>query len=210
MKPLIWAEIDLGAIAGNLRELRRLTDPRAKVMAVVKADGYGHGACEVARTALAAGAEWLGVARLHEAVRLRESGLAAPLLVLGYTPPEDAERLVEFDLRQSVYSLETAESYSAAARRRGGRIRVHLKIDTGMGRLGLVPAALSLSRAGDRGPGGETSCCARPRPSRACPGWRPKASSRISPRRTAPTRATPAGSWGSSWRCSRGWETGRR
>ena len=161
MKPLIWAEIDLGAIAGNLRELRRLTDPRAKVMAVVKADGYGHGACEVARTALAAGAEWLGVARLHEAVRLRESGLAAPLLVLGYTPPEDAERLVEFDLRQSVYSLAAAEAYSAAARRRGGRIRVHVKVDTGMGRLGLVPAALAggdagrpgRGRAGPHGPG---------------------------------------------------------
>ena len=154
MKPLIWAEIDLGAIAGNVRELRRLTDPRAKVMAVVKADGYGHGACEVARTALAAGAEWLGVARLHEAVRLREAGLAAPLLVLGYTPPEDAERLVEFDLRQSVYSLAAAEAYSAAARRRGGRIRVHLKVDTGMGRLGLVPAALS-PPAGDGDPVGD-------------------------------------------------------
>jgi alanine racemase len=149
MKPLIWAEIDLGAIAGNVRELRRLTDPRAKVMAVVKADGYGHGACEVARTALAAGAEWLGVARLHEAVRLRESGLAAPLMVLGYTPPEDAKRLVEFDLRQSVYSLAAAEAYAAEARRRGGRVRVHLKVDTGMGRLGLVPAAL----AGVGGPG---------------------------------------------------------
>ena len=149
MKPLIWAEIDLGAIAGNLRELRRLTDPQAKVMAVVKADGYGHGACEVARAALAAGAEWLGVARLHEAVRLRESGLAAPLMVLGYTPPEDAERLVEFDLRQSVYSLAAAEAYSTAARRRGGRIRVHVKVDTGMGRLGLVPAALAGGDAGD-------------------------------------------------------------
>ncbi len=149
MKPLIWAEVDLEAIAANVRELRRLTDPRAKVMAVVKADGYGHGACEVARAALAAGAEWLGVARLHEAVRLRESGLAAPLLVLGYTPPEDAGRLVEYDLRQSVYSLAAAEAYSAAAGRRGGRIRVHLKVDTGMGRLGLVPAALS----GVGGPG---------------------------------------------------------
>ncbi|MCU0564225.1 MAG: alanine racemase [Desulfobacterales bacterium] len=149
MKPLIWAEVDLEAIAANVRELRRLTDPRAKVMAVVKADGYGHGACEVARAALAAGAEWLGVARLHEAVRLRESGLAAPLLVLGYTPPEDAGRLVEYDLRQCVYSLAAAEAYSAAAGRRGGRIRVHLKVDTGMGRLGLVPAVL----AGVGGPG---------------------------------------------------------
>jgi alanine racemase len=149
MKPLIWAEIDLDAIRSNVRELRRLTDPRAKVMAVVKADGYGHGACEVARAALAAGAEWLGVARLHEAVRLRESGLAAPLLVLGYTPAEDAERLVELDLRQSVYSLAAAEAYAAASRRRGGKIRVHLKVDTGMGRLGLVPAALALGEAGD-------------------------------------------------------------
>ncbi len=149
MKPLIWAEIDLGAIADNVRALRRLTDPQAKVMAVVKADGYGHGACEVARAALAAGAEWLGVARLHEAVRLRESGLAAPLMVLGYTPPEDAERLVEFDLRQSVYSLAAAEAYSTAARRRGGRIRVHVKVDTGMGRLGLVPATLAGGDAGD-------------------------------------------------------------
>ena len=149
MKPLIWAEVDLDAIRSNVRELRRLTDPRAKVMAVVKADGYGHGACEVAREALAAGAEWLGVARLHEAVRLRESGLAAPLLVLGYTPPEDAGRLVELDLRQSVYSLAAAQAYAAEARRRGGRVRVHLKVDTGMGRLGLVPAAL----AGVGGPG---------------------------------------------------------
>ena len=149
MKPLIWAEVDLGAIRSNVRELRRLTDPRAKLMAVVKADGYGHGACEVARAALAAGAEWLGVARLHEAVRLRESGLAAPLLVLGYTPPEDAGRLAELDLRQSVYSLAAAEAYAAEARRRGGRVRVHLKVDTGMGRLGLVPAAL----AGVGGPG---------------------------------------------------------
>jgi alanine racemase len=149
MKPLIWAEVDLDAIRGNVRELRRLTDPRAKLMAVVKADGYGHGACEVANAALAAGADWLGVARLHEAVRLRESGLAAPLLVLGYTPPEDAGRLVEYDLRQSVYSLAAAEAYAAAARRHGGTIRVHLKVDTGMGRLGLVPAAI----AGVGGPG---------------------------------------------------------
>jgi alanine racemase len=149
MKPLIWAEIDLGAIAGNVRELRRVTDPRAKVMAVVKADGYGHGAAQVARTALASGAEWLGVARLHEAVRLRNEGLSAPLLVLGYTPPEDAGLLVEYDLRQSVYSAAAAEAYSSAALRRGGKIRVHLKVDTGMGRLGLVPEALARGETGD-------------------------------------------------------------
>jgi alanine racemase len=140
--PLIWAEIDLNAIASNVRELRRRTRPQAKLMAVVKADGYGHGAAEVARTALANGAEWLGVARLPEAVALREAGFDAPILVFGYTPPADAGRLVDHDLRQSVYSLDAARAYSAAATARGRPIRVHFKVDTGMGRLGLVPAAL--------------------------------------------------------------------
>jgi alanine racemase len=140
--PLIWAEIDLNAIAHNARELRRRTDPRAKVMAVVKANGYGHGAVEVARTAIASGAEWLGVARLSEAIALREAGFSAPILVFGYTPPADAGRLLDFDLRQSVYSLDAARAYSEAAARTR-RIRVHLKVDTGMGRLGMVPAALS-------------------------------------------------------------------
>jgi len=141
--PLIWAEVDLGAISHNVRELRRCADSRARVMAVVKADGYGHGAVEVARTALANGAEWLGVARLPEAIPLREAGFGVPILVFGYTPPAEAGRLIDFDLRQSVYSLAAAHAYSAAAAARGKRIRVHVKVDTGMGRLGMVPAALS-------------------------------------------------------------------
>ncbi|RPJ09248.1 MAG: alanine racemase, partial [Deltaproteobacteria bacterium] len=114
-----------------------------RVMAVVKANGYGHGAVEVARTALANGAEWLGVARLPEAIPLREAGFGVPILVFGYTPPAEAGRLIEYDLRQSVYSPAAARAYSAAAAARGKRIRVHLKVDTGMGRLGMVPAALS-------------------------------------------------------------------
>jgi alanine racemase len=141
--PLIWAEVDLTAIAHNVAELRRRTDPNAKLMAIVKANGYGHGAVEVARTALANGAEWLGVARLPEAIALREAGFSAPILVLGYTPPAAAERLIDYDLKQSVYSLAAAEAYSNAGLRRGKRIPVHLKVDTGMGRLGLVPAALA-------------------------------------------------------------------
>ena len=141
--PLIWAEIDLDAIAANVRELRRLTRPAARVMAVVKANGYGHGAVEVAQTALANGAEWLGVARLAEAAHLRQAGFGGPILVFGYTPPADAGQLIDLDLRQSVYSVETAQAYSAAATARGGRVRVHVKVDTGMGRLGLVPEALT-------------------------------------------------------------------
>jgi len=147
--PLIWAEIDLEAIAHNVCELRRCADPKAQVMAVVKANGYGHGAVEVARTALAHGAEWLGVARLPEAIPLRKAGFGVPILVFGYTPPADAGFLIDFDLRQSVYSLAAAQAYSAAAAARGQRIRVHLKVDTGMGRLGLVPAALRGSSDGD-------------------------------------------------------------
>lgn len=146
--PLIWAEIDLGAIAHNVRELRRCADPKAKVMAVVKANGYGHGAVEVARTALSNGAEWLGVARLPEAIPLREAGFDVPIMVFGYTPPAEAGRLIDFDLRQSVYSLAAAHAYSAAAAARGRRIRVHVKVDTGMGRLGMVPAALSGKTSG--------------------------------------------------------------
>jgi len=140
--PLIWAEVDLSAVAHNVRELRRCADPKAKLMAVVKANGYGHGAVEAARTALANGAEWLGVARLPEAIPLREAGFGAPILVFGYTPPADAGRLIDYDLRQSVYSPAVARAYSEAAAARGKRIRVHVKVDTGMGRLGMVPAAL--------------------------------------------------------------------
>jgi alanine racemase len=88
------------------------------------------------------------VARLPEGIALREAGFDAPILVFGCTPPADAGRLVEFDLRQSVYSLDAAQAYSDAAMARGRQIRVHLKVDTGMGRLGMVPAALSGSDAG--------------------------------------------------------------
>lgn len=141
--PLIWAEVDLAAVAHNVRELRRVTDPAARLMAVVKADGYGHGAVEVARTALECGADWLGVARIAEGIQLRAAGVRSPILVFGYTPPADAGLLIDHDLRQSVASSATAAAYSAASAGRGRRIKVHLKLDTGMGRLGLVPAALA-------------------------------------------------------------------
>ena len=147
--PLIWAEVDLSAIAHNVRELRRLARPQARVMAVVKANGYGHGAVEVARTAIASGAEWLGVARTAEGIHLRENGFDAPILVFGPTLPADAGLLAAFDLRQSITCLDAARAYSVAACAQGRRIKAHLKIDTGMGRLGLVPAALSGSASQD-------------------------------------------------------------
>jgi alanine racemase len=136
--PLTWAEIDLKAYAHNIRELRRITRPPARLMAVVKANGYGHGAVEVAREALLNGAQYLGVARLNEAIALREAGLEAPILILGYSSPELAPLLIKYELTQTVYSLSTASALSEQAVRKGEKINVHLKVDSGMGRLGLL------------------------------------------------------------------------
>ncbi|MCP4106431.1 MAG: alanine racemase [Desulfobacteraceae bacterium] len=133
-----WAEIDLKAIAHNILELRRITNPGARLMAVVKANAYGHGAGKVADQALKNGADMLGVARLNEGIRLRKEGIEAPILIFGYTPPSLADKLVEFNLCQTVWSCETARALSDIALSLGRKIRVHLKTDTGMGRLGLV------------------------------------------------------------------------
>jgi len=138
--PLTWAEIDLKAYAHNIRELRRVANPQAHLMAVVKANGYGHGAVEAARTALQNGAAALGVARLHEAVQLREAGLEAPILIFGYSPLESVDTLIDCELTQTVYSARTAAAMAEQADRRGKKIKIHIKVDSGMGRLGLLLA----------------------------------------------------------------------
>ena len=137
--PLIWAEIDLDAVATNVRELRRVTRPEARLLVAVKANAYGHGLVEVARQALESGADALGVARLPEALSLRSAGIDAPVLIFGYTPPSDVEDLVRHDLIQTVYALKTARAYAERIGKSGGRLKVHLKVDTGMGRLGILP-----------------------------------------------------------------------
>jgi len=139
--PPVWAEINLKAIAHNMREIRRITSRSAQVMAVVKANAYGHGAIEVAREALQNGADFLGVARLDEAIQLREAGFNAPILIFGYTPPAQAGKIVENGLTQTVYSYQMARAFSEAAVTKRKRLKVHLKVDTGMGRLGLLPGA---------------------------------------------------------------------
>ena len=136
---IVWAEVDLKAIAHNVRELRRITSPDSRLMAVVKANAYGHGLIEVAGKALESGAQALGVARASEGIQLRKAGFAASILVFSYTPPAMSKELVEFDLTQTVYSYKTAQALSAAVSSFGKRIRVHLKVDTGMGRLGVLP-----------------------------------------------------------------------
>jgi alanine racemase len=136
--PITWAEINLDAYAHNIRELRRVTRPPARLMAVVKANGYGHGAVEVAREALQNGAQYLGVARINEAIPLRKAGLEAPILIFGYSPPDLAPMLIDYELTQTVYSLSAASALSEQATRKGENINIHLKVDSGMGRLGFL------------------------------------------------------------------------
>ncbi|MBS4021636.1 MAG: alanine racemase [Dethiobacter sp.] len=135
-----WAEVDLTAIAHNVREFRRIIPDGTSIMAVVKADGYGHGAVQVARQAVAAGASFLGVALAEEGLELRKAGITAPILVLGFTPRASAPLLCTHDLIPTVFTLPEAEAFSAAAQQCGKKLPVHVKVDTGMSRIGYFPS----------------------------------------------------------------------
>ena len=137
---LTYARIDLDAIAHNARELKRHVGPSVHLVAVVKANAYGHGALEVAQVALAHGATWLAVARVAEGVQLRQAGMSAPILVMGYFLPSEAEAVAAYDLTATVNSAEVARALSGQAQRLGRSVTVHVKVDTGMGRFGLLPA----------------------------------------------------------------------
>jgi len=135
----VWAEVDLNRISHNMREIRRLVRKSCELMAVVKADGYGHGALPVARAALMAGASRLAVAIPEEGVTLRKDGIPSPILVMGSLWPEQAEVIVSNSLTATVFDLPLAQALSAEAKRQRKNVRVHLKVDTGMGRIGLFP-----------------------------------------------------------------------
>lgn len=135
----VWTEIDLSAIAQNVRMIKSLLSINTRFCAVVKADAYGHGAVPVAQTALEAGADQLAVAILSEGIELRRSGITAPVLILGYTPAVQALLVVRNGLSQTVFSWEMAKALSDAATLAGGKVKVHLKIDTGMSRIGILP-----------------------------------------------------------------------
>jgi alanine racemase len=137
---LAEAVIDLGAIAHNTRLLLRAAG-RAEVMAVVKADGFGHGAVPVARTALASGATWLGVATPGEALGLRAAGIDAPVLLWLYPPDHDFGPLLAAGIDVSVADVDVIEAVAAAAAKTGRPASVHLKADTGMARGGAMPDA---------------------------------------------------------------------
>jgi len=134
-----WAEVDLYAIAHNVRELKRWVGDHADLIAVVKANAYGHGAVAVARTALKAGAGRLGVGRTLEGVQLRRAGIEAPILLMCYALPAEAATIVRWSLTPTVNTWEQAVALNAAASAEGIRLPVHIKADTGMGRYGLLP-----------------------------------------------------------------------
>lgn len=134
-----WVEVDLEAVAYNVRRIKEIVGPQVEVLVVLKGDAYGHGAITVARTALNNGASFCGVASVNEAVRLRDSGIDAPILVLGYTPAWLAKEALLHDVTLTLYDADLARAFSRAAADLHRTARVHIKVDTGMGRLGLLP-----------------------------------------------------------------------
>ncbi len=142
-----WAEINLDHLRYNLQEIQRINSSKfKKICAVVKADGYGHGAVEVARTALSCGASYLGVAFLDEALELREKGITAPILILGFTPENQFDTILEHDITQTIYDLRSAVALSEKAVKYDKKAKIHIKIDTGMGRIGFYPDSPSVSQ----------------------------------------------------------------
>ena len=132
----VWAEIDLEALRYNFREVKARAGA-LPLCAVVKADSYGHGAVQCARVFAEEGAAWLAVSCLAEALQLRQAGQKLPILILGHVQPEFAAALIEHHITAACYSLPQAKALSAAAVQAGGIVDIHLKADTGMGRIGF-------------------------------------------------------------------------
>ena len=133
-------EIDQSAIGHNVRQIKKMIGDDVTLMAVVKADAYGHGAPATAITTLANGAEALGVTTIQEALELRDAGIEAPILVMNYTPVYSVRQAIRHHITLTLYDLDMAYAYNRAAREVENQLTVHVKIDTGMGRLGLMPA----------------------------------------------------------------------
>ena len=133
-----WAEIDLSAIDFNFRQVKSITGKQTKVMAVIKCDAYGHGLLPVARRLIGLGADYLGVASIDEAIALRKEKVKLPVLVLGNTLNEHTGPIVKYGLTQAVSDYKLASKLSHIAKREGKFIKVHIKVDTGMGRLGVL------------------------------------------------------------------------
>lgn len=133
-----WAEIDLDALKHNYHTLRERIGSQVKFLGVVKADAYGHGSIMVAKTLEKEGADYLAVSSIDEALELRVNGIRMPILILGHTPKEQVERLIEYNITQAVTCKAKAVEYSEEASRLGKNLKIHIKVDTGMSRLGYL------------------------------------------------------------------------
>ena len=133
-----WAEINLNNLAYNFQQVKKLLAPNVKVMVCVKADAYGHGIIRVSKKLSSLGVDYLGVASIDEGVSLREEQINLPILVLGAILKRDIEPLVKYDLTATVCTQELAQALNNMARLRGKPIKIHIKVDTGMGRLGVL------------------------------------------------------------------------
>lgn len=134
-----WAEIDLDHLAHNIKQFKNILNKQTSIMAVVKADGYGHGAVEIANAAINAGASSLAVSLAEEAIELRVAGIKAPILVFGYTEPSLAPLYKKYRLTPTIFDLTTAKAFSEQVKNSRDPLNVHLKIDTGMNRIGISP-----------------------------------------------------------------------
>ena len=138
MNTRTWAEIDVDALISNIKEIRKITNPDALLMAVVKADAYGHGVSECASILLKNGADFLAVAECDEAIQLRRNGIDAPILILGASFDEEIDDIVNFDITPTVFEYSFAKKISDCALKKGKTVKIHIKIDTGMSRLGYL------------------------------------------------------------------------
>lgn len=134
----VWAEIDLDRLAHNMREIRKAAKSK-DIIAVIKADGYGHGALDIAPVLLENGATRIAVAVLNEAVELRRGGLECPVMILGFTPPSLIDLILRYNIEQTVYSYELAYELSVLAQKKNIIAKIHIAVDTGMGRIGFLP-----------------------------------------------------------------------
>lgn len=134
-----WVEISLGNLKHNVRQIRRLVGEDCQIMLPVKADGYGHGAIEVSKAGLSAGANQLAVSMLDEAIHLREADIHCPILILGWTPVEAYQTMIAYDVATAIYAIDEARQLDLKAKEMNKKAKVHIKVDTGMSRLGIMP-----------------------------------------------------------------------
>lgn len=133
-----WAEISLDAIAHNFNEIKNKVNGNSKICCVIKADGYGHGAAELANIYDELGTDFFAVSNIDEGIEIRNSGCKLPIVILGYTPVADAKRLSDYDISQAVFSLEYAKSLSDECVKQNCTCKIHIKVDTGMSRIGFM------------------------------------------------------------------------